>query len=294
MNSLDFGGTAHLIYEYGYFKDKKISVGCGGSLANTLFWLNFFKNKVLIRGILGDDNLGKILNEEYLKFSNKEIIVQKGAKSAGLHYYIDKKGNIIKVNFNYGITNRVEKLSVFPTNCRVNIIGGFELENAKQIKQKDNLCSFNGDTIVLNLGGLTDVQKFYWFLKRANNFKNLIIVGNNKEVKNLSNKNITHHNYILIITQGNKGAELFYKKDHILYSGVTKSRKKIIDTIGAGDGLLAMFLDQWYKSNQTFYLKDLKKILKKAVNFGTLISTYYGARPHLSVSDLFIYPTCPS
>ena len=63
MNSLDFGGTAHLIYEYGYFKDKKISVGCGGSLANTLFWLNFFKNKVLIRGILGDDNLGKILNE---------------------------------------------------------------------------------------------------------------------------------------------------------------------------------------------------------------------------------------
>ncbi len=308
MDCIDFGGSAHLIYEFGFKNlnilkgfghcqlkkierlhknsvNGNISEGFGGSIANTLFWLNLLSHKVSMRGVVGNDHYGSLIKSYYSSFYNNEVVVINNSHSAQLVYNVDNDGNMLSLRYNYGVATQVDKLSPFPNGCRFVLVGGFELENVSTLKQQTSLICSRGKNVVLNLGGLKNIQKLNWFLRLSNNFKNLIIVGNIEETERLIKKNLDHPNCIQFITKGKQGASLIYK-DLSINVDTTGINRVVIDTVGAGDGFLAMFLSQWLKSKLAFSSKKLNKILSQAVDFSSLITTYYGARPRNLIMEL--------
>ena len=253
----------------------------GGSVANSIVGLSQLGNKVGFLGKVSDDNLGQKYedglikeNVEYLYSKKKEpiptgscLILITPDSERTMCTFLGTAGKINEKDVDENIIKKSDLI----------FLEGYLWDEGDPKKAFDKAIS-SANKVAMSLSDLFCVER------HKDNFLNLvknkidITFANEQEMKSLINTNSFNDiiefsktiNKTVVITRGEKGSVVIFKKD--VYECSAKSNLKLVDLTGAGDLFAGGFL-HGYVNNM-----GLEKSLEKGTEMSSKVIQIIGAR----------------
>ncbi len=265
----------------------------GGSVANSIVGLSSFGNQVYFIGKLNNDLFGKKYFENLRKenvgfnFDNETY-----KDSTGICFvFITPDGERTMTTY-LGIANELSEKEVNHKEIEqseVILIEGYlwDTPEAKNAISKSIEIAIKNSTLVsLSLSDVFCVERYKKeFLDLTKNKIDLLF-GNEGEFKSLFEydniekiiQELSTLNKIFVITMGEKGVTLVYKKEIVKVP--SEKIEKVVDLTGAGDLFASGFVHGFI--NKMGFEKSLKLGTKSAAEIIKIL----GARPKKKLSDL--------
>jgi hypothetical protein len=223
------------------------------------------------------DGPGSEALEEYSGFADS-CVTQIPGYTGQFYYARGDEGEPTGGVFHYGVARQTDKaptLSI-PT---ISLIGGYELTHGSG-KVRSEMIKNMGPLTFVNLGGLNNYDRLDEVFRALQPGQRVALVGNRGEFSRIVNGTSLPEGTLQVITCGKEGAMVQLDGEVIANATPTIEDTNIVDTMGAGDAFLAVFLAGFLKENFDMYNRDrMKELLQQSVNFGSRVTTFLGPRP---------------